>query len=125
MRLLPVVAVGLLIATGAASAPTPLVRTIAEARGHGSVRLAARTGSIHTELWLDRIGGTGLAHVAAAVSCHEAKGGLWIGETFSFVQRPSSRHLVWRHRAHSRNCVLSVSVTVRGPGLLRVALRGY
>jgi hypothetical protein len=127
MRLLPTAAVGLLAVAGVASAMTPLVRTLDEARGRGSVTVAARTGSLHTEMWIARTGGKGLAHVSGGVSCETrtSSGTSAEDEAFGFSLPPSSRHVLWRHVPHSGNCVISVSVTVRGRGVLRVALRGY
>lgn len=124
VRLLPIVAIASLTATALASATTQHMRTLDVARGRGSVALAAHTASINTELWIDRTGGTSLAHVSAGVSCHRADG-MWLDQASSFSLRPSSRHLIWRHGTHAPACVLTVSATVRGAGLLVVALRGY
>jgi hypothetical protein len=76
-------------------------------------------------LWLQRIGGSGLARGSGDVSCQQKTtnaGSSSQNEMFAFGLPPNSRQAVWRF-AGTHPCVVTVSV--RGKGRLVVALRGY
>jgi hypothetical protein len=114
-----------LIAASSALADTPLVRTLARAHGVGHVTLGASTAQLRSRLWLQRIGGSGLARGSGDVSCQQKTtnaGSSSQNEMFAFGLPPNSRQAVWRF-AGTHPCVVTVSV--RGKGRLVVALRGY
>ena len=121
MKVLFAVAV-LVAASSAAAAPFPL--TLAHARGVSNVAVGTSTTRLRKELWLDRIGGTGIAHGTATVSCEmrSAVGLTGQDEVLTFSVAARARQVIWRYGG-TRDC--KVSVSLHGKGLLAVALRGY
>jgi hypothetical protein len=115
-----------LAAVSFAVAGTPLVRTLARAHGVGHVTVGVSTGQLRSRLWIDRIGGTGIAHGSGYTSCPQkttSTGTLGSDMMFAFSLPPGSRQPLWRYVEGSRSCVVTVSV--HGKGRLTVALRGY
>jgi hypothetical protein len=114
-----------LIAASTALAGAPLVRTLARTHGVGHVTLGVSTAQLRSQLWLQRIGGSGLARGSGDVSCQQkttSAGSSGVDEMFAFDLPPNSRQPVWRFGG-TQSCVVTVSV--RGEGRLVVALRGY
>jgi hypothetical protein len=107
-----------------ATAATPFVVTLARAHGLGSVAIGSTTKRLHSRLWIQRIGGNGIARGSATVSCEMRVGTTASGqdEVFKFRLAPGGRQSIWRY-TDTRSCEASVSL--RGFGLLTVALRGY
>lgn len=119
-----VVSVVALISASAAAAGAPLVRTLATAHAFGHVTVGASTDQIKTRLWIQRIGGSGIAHGSGSTICTRKTVSGSTGEemAFSFNLRPGSRQTLWR-AGGSSPCVVTVSL--RGRDRLAVALRGY
>jgi hypothetical protein len=112
------------LVTSTATAATPFVLTLARAHGLGSVAIGGTTERLHSRLWLQRIGGSGIAQGSASVSCEMRAGNAKSGqdEVFKFRLAPGGRQSIWRY-TDTRSCEASISL--RGGGLLTVALRGY
>jgi hypothetical protein len=97
---------------------------LAKSHGRGSVTVSAATTHLRGRIWLDRIGGVGIAHGSASLSCQSTSAdGMTTGgdSLFKFSVEPSSRQLIWRHGGGA--CTVTVLLTGKGP--LSVALRGY
>jgi hypothetical protein len=97
---------------------------LARSHGRGSVTVSAATMHLRDRVWLDRIGGIGIAHGSASLSCQRTSvGGITSGSDsrFKFSLKPSGRQLIWRHGGDA--CTVTVLLTGKGP--LSVALRGY
>lgn len=112
------------LVASAATAATPFVLTLARAHGLGSVSIGGTTERLHSRLWLQRIGGSGIARGSATVSCKMREGNTKSGqdEVFKFRLAPGGRQSIWRNTG-TRSCEASISL--RGSGLLTVTLRGY
>jgi len=112
------------LAAPTATAATPFVLTLARAHGFGSVAIGGTTEGLHSRLWLQRTGGTGTARESATVSCNIRIGTTESGqdEVFKLRLAPDGRQSIW-HYTGTYSC--DVSVSLRGSGLLVVALRGY
>ena len=126
MAVRPVLACGVaLVAASSALAGTPLVRTLVTERGVGQVTIGAGTSNLHSRLWLQRIGGSGVAHGSGDVSCpgmttsHRSSSQ---SEMYAFSLPPNGRVTMWR-AGGSESCVVTASV--QGKGRLVLALRGY
>jgi hypothetical protein len=113
-----------LIAGASALAGVPLIRTLATGHEVGHVTLEASTAQLRSRLWLQRLGGSGIAHGSGDVSCRQNTGTGSSGEDemFAFTLSPNSRQTLWRFGG-TDSCVVTVSL--RGVGRLAVALRGY
>jgi hypothetical protein len=117
----------LLLATAAPSvtaARAPMTLLLATAHGRGSVTVGAGTARLHGRIWLDRRGGSGVAHGKATVACvgrmtETGKG--YTDEWFQFQIGSNGRQEIWRYGGD----VCTVTVSLKGTGLLTVALRGY
>ena len=112
------------LVASAATAATPFVLTLARAHGLGSVAIGGTTDRLHSRLWLQRIGGKGIARGSATLSCEIRTGKTESGqdEVFKFRLAPGGRQNIWRNTG-THSCEASISL--RGSGLLTVALRGY
>jgi hypothetical protein len=125
MAVRPVLACGVaLVAASSALAGTPLVRTLVTERGVGHVTIGAGTDELHSRLWLQRIGGSGVAHGSGDVSCQKAGSSGSSGQStmYAFSLPPNGRVTMWRSSG-TESCVVTASV--RGRGRLALALRGY
>jgi hypothetical protein len=119
-------AVWLLVMAGSSSAAAgvPMTLLLASAHGRGSVAIRAGTAHLHGRVWLYRDGGIGDANGIANISCRTKKTAAGVGgldESFRVKIGPSSRQLLWRYGGDA--CTISVSL--KGRGQLRIALRGY
>ena len=109
-----------LLASSSALAGVPLVRTLATAYGSGSVIAGVSTGSLRARLWVQRIGGVGVAHGSADTTCGQLSAGT--SEMFALTLAPNARANLWRYGG-SGSCV--VTVKLRGKGRITIAFRGY
>jgi hypothetical protein len=113
-----------MIGSSSAAAGVPMTLLLASAHGQGSVAISAGTVHLHGRVWLYREGGIGNANGTANVSCRTKKTTAGVGgvdESFQVKIAPNSRRLVWRYGGEA--CTISVSL--KGRGQLRIALRGY
>jgi hypothetical protein len=84
------------------------------------------TEQLRSRLWLQRIGGSGIAYGHGDVLCEQkttSTGSSSQSEMFAFSLPPDSRQPLWRYVGGSHSCVVTVSV--HGKGRLAVALLGY
>jgi hypothetical protein len=109
-----------LLACSSALAGVPLVRTLATAQGFGSVIAGVSTNSLRTRLWVQRIGGVGIAHGSADTTCGQLSNGS--SQMFTLTLTPNARANLWL-RGGSGSCV--VTVKLRGKGRITIAFRGY
>jgi hypothetical protein len=120
-------AVLLLLVTAApsvAAARAPMTLLLATAHGRGSVTFSTGTAHLHGRIWLVREGGSGTAHGKATVACvgkmtDTGKG--YTDEWFQFQIGSNGRQEIWRYGGD----VCTVTVSLKGKGVLTVALRGY
>jgi hypothetical protein len=113
---------GVLVASTSALAGAPLVRTLATAHGFGSVTAGVGTDQLRSRLWVQRIGGVGVAHGSGYTSCQQASNGTSQDEMFAMTLAPNARATVWRYGG-SASCV--VTLKLRGKGRIAIAFRGY
>lgn len=116
-----VTAVLVAFASSSALAGAPLVRTLATAHGFGSVTAGVGTDHLRTRLWVQRIGGVGVAHGSGYTSC-QASDGTGQDEMFAFTLAPNARATLWRYSGDD-SCV--VTLKLRGKGRIAIAFRGY
>jgi hypothetical protein len=116
------VVVSALVGTTVALAAGPMTLLLARSNGRGSVTVSASTTHLRDRIWIDRIGGVGLARGWASVSCESTRGGMVSGadSLFKFRLKPSGRQVIWRYGGGA----CEVSVLLAGAGPLSVALRG-
>jgi hypothetical protein len=118
------VVVSAVVMSAAAVAAGPMTLLLARSHGRGSVTISAATAHLRDRIWLDRIGGVGIAHGSASLSCQStSRDGMVTGgdSLFKFSVKPSGRQLIWRYGGGA--CTVTVLLTGKGP--LSVALRGY
>jgi len=109
-------------ASSTALAGVPLIRTLATAHGFGSVSAGVGTDHLRTRLWVQRIGGVGVAHGSGYTSCQHASNGTGEDEMFALTLAPNARATLWRYGG-SDSCV--VTLKLRGKGRIAIAFRGY
>ncbi len=121
------VTVLLLLVTAApsvAAARAPMTLLLATAHGRGSVTVSAGTAHLHGHIWLVRHSGSGTAHGKATVACVGKMTDVGKGyndEWFQFTIAPNAQREIWRYGGD----VCTVTVSLKGKGVLTVALRGY
>ena len=111
-----------LVASSSALAGVPLVRTLATAHGFGSVTAGVGTDHLRTRLWVQRIGGVGVARGSGHTSCQQASNGTSQDVMFALRLPPNARANLWRYGG-SDSCV--VTLKLRGKGRIAIAFRGY
>ncbi len=127
MRLKLTAVVLLLLLTAAPSvapARAPMTQVLATAHGRGSVTVSAGTAHLHGRIWLVRQGGSGTARGTATVACIGKMTDVGKGyndQLFELTIGSNARQEIWRYRGE----VCTVTVSLKGKGLLTVALRGY
>jgi hypothetical protein len=111
------------LAASSALAAAPVMRTLSAAHGSGSVTVRANTAHLRSRLWFARRGGAGIARGQAGLSCHQSGDPTGVHEDIAidFTLAPDSRRLIWRSSKGS----CAVTVSLKGQGVLRVALVGY
>ena len=120
--------VALLLVTAApsvAAGRAPMTPVLATAHGRGSVTVSAGTAHLHGRIWLYRQGGTGPAQAKVSLACSGKMTDVGKGYDYQWFDveiGPNAHTEVWRH-AGSEPCTLTVSL--KGNGLLTAALRGY
>jgi hypothetical protein len=119
---LSVIAVGVLVGSSSALAGSPLVRTLATAHGFGSVTAGVGTDHLRTRLWVQRIGGVGVARGSGYTSCTQAPNGTGQDVMFALTLAPNARANLWRYGGGD-SCV--VTLKLRGKGRIAIAFRGY